>query len=45
LIWLARVRPEHCEGIVKYTILQGKVVHPEFQLRGGFDKGGSVTSW
>ncbi|KAF4211167.1 hypothetical protein CNMCM8980_002617 [Aspergillus fumigatiaffinis] len=25
MIWLARVRPEHCEGIVKYTLLQGKV--------------------
>ncbi|EED15332.1 conserved hypothetical protein [Talaromyces stipitatus ATCC 10500] len=45
LIWLARIRPEHCEGIVKYTILQGKVVHPEFQLRGGFDKERGVTSW
>jgi (2Fe-2S) ferredoxin len=45
LIWLARIRPEHCEGIVKYTILQGKVVHPETQLRGGFDKGRGVTSW
>lgn len=45
LIWLARVRPEHCEGIVKYTILQGKVVHPEFQLRGGFDREKGMTSW
>lgn len=45
LIWLARVRPEHCEGIVKYTILQGKVVHPEFQLRGGFDRSKGLTSW
>ncbi|KAL1842914.1 hypothetical protein VTJ49DRAFT_3702 [Mycothermus thermophilus] len=24
-IWLARVRPEHCEGIVKFTVMQGKV--------------------
>ncbi|KAB8219590.1 Sucrase/ferredoxin-like-domain-containing protein [Aspergillus novoparasiticus] len=23
------VKPEHCEGVVKYTILQGKVVHPD----------------
>ncbi|KAF3402120.1 Actin patches distal protein 1 [Talaromyces pinophilus] len=45
LIWLARIRPEHCEGIVKYTILQGKVVHPETQLRGGFDRERGVTSW
>lgn len=45
LIWLARIRPEHCEGVVKYTILQGKVVHPEFQLKGGFDKERGLTSW
>ncbi|KGO74603.1 hypothetical protein PITC_002480 [Penicillium italicum] len=45
MIWLARVRPEHCEGIVKYTVLQGKVVHPESQLRGGFDRAKGLTSW
>ncbi|KAF3390221.1 Actin patches distal protein 1 [Penicillium rolfsii] len=45
MIWLARVRPEHCEGIVKYTILEGKVVHPETQLRGGFDQKRGLTSW
>lgn len=45
MIWLARVRPEHCEGIVKYTVLQGKVVHPESQLRGGFDRVKGLTSW
>ncbi|KAJ5668171.1 uncharacterized protein N7477_006741 [Penicillium maclennaniae] len=45
MIWLARVRPEHCEGLVKYTILQGKVVHPESQLRGGFDRVRGLTSW
>ncbi|KAJ5520230.1 hypothetical protein N7463_000683 [Penicillium fimorum] len=45
MIWLARVRPEHCEGIVKYTILQGKVVYPESQLRGGFDRAKGLTSW
>lgn len=45
IIWLARVRPEHCEGIVKYTVLQGKVVHPESQLRGGFDRVRDLTSW
>ncbi|KAJ5577385.1 uncharacterized protein N7459_006349 [Penicillium hispanicum] len=45
MIWLARVRPEHCEGLVKYTILQGKVVHPESQLRGGFDRARGLTSW
>lgn len=45
MIWLSRVRPEHCEGIVKYTVLQGKVVHPESQLRGGFDRVRGLTSW
>lgn len=45
MIWLARIRPEHCEGIVKYTILKGKVVHPESQLRGGFDRTRGLTSW
>ncbi|KAH6843005.1 Sucrase/ferredoxin-like-domain-containing protein [Chaetomium sp. MPI-CAGE-AT-0009] len=44
-IWLARVRPEDCEGIVKFTVLQGKVVKPERQLRGGFDRGKGLMSW
>ena len=44
-IWLARVRPEDCENIVKYTVLQGKVVKPERQLRGGFDRGKQLVSW
>jgi hypothetical protein len=44
-IWLARVRPADCEGIVKFTVLQGKVVKPERQLRGGFDRERGVTSW
>jgi len=44
-IWLARVRPEDCEGIVKYTVLQGKLVKPQRQLRGGFDRELGMTSW
>lgn len=44
-IWLARVRPEDCEGIVKYTVLQGKVVKPQSQLRGGFDREKGLVSW
>lgn len=44
-IWLARVRPEDCENIVRYTILQGKIVKPERQLRGGFDRGKQLISW
>ncbi|KAB8275321.1 hypothetical protein BDV30DRAFT_225092 [Aspergillus minisclerotigenes] len=45
MIWLGRVKPEPCEGVVKYTILQGKVVHPDSQLRGGFDRMRGLTSW
>lgn len=44
-IWLARVRPEECENIVKFTVLQGKVVKPQFQLRGGFDREKGLVSW
>ena len=44
-IWLARVRPEDCEGIIKYTVLQGKVVNPERQLRGGWDRQRQLVSW
>lgn len=44
-IWLARVRPEDCEGLVKFTILQGKVIKPESQLRGGFDRSRGLLSW
>ncbi len=44
-IWLARVRPEDCEGIVKFTVLQGKVVKPERQLRGGVDREKGLVSW
>ncbi len=44
-IWLARVRPEDCEGIVKQTVLKGKVVNPQRQLRGGFDRSKGLASW
>ncbi len=44
-IWLARIKPEDCEGLVKFTVLQGKVVKPEKQLRGGFDRGKGLLSW
>lgn len=44
-IWIARVRPEDCENLVKYTVLQGKVLKPEYQLRGGFDRRKQLTSW
>lgn len=44
-IWLARVRPEDCENIVRYTVLQGKVVKGGRQLRGGFDRERGLISW
>ena len=44
-IWLARVKPDDCEGIVKFTVLQGKVVKPASQLRGGFDRAKGLMSW
>lgn len=44
-IWLARVKPEDCEGIVKFTVLQGKVIKPARQLRGGFDRAKGLMSW
>lgn len=44
-IWLGRIRPEDCENLVRYTVLQGKVVKPERQLRGGWDRGRGVVSW
>jgi hypothetical protein len=44
-IWLARVRPEDCENIIKYTVLQGKLLKPQSQLRGGFDRERGLLSW
>lgn len=44
-IWLARVRPEECENIIRYTVLQGKLLKPGQQLRAGFDRERGVTSW
>ncbi|KAF7194643.1 Actin patches distal protein 1 [Pseudocercospora fuligena] len=44
-IWLARIRPEDCENVVRFTVLQGKVVKPERQLRGGFDREKGIVSW
>ena len=44
-IWLARVKPEDCENLIRYTILKGKLVKPESQLRGGFDRSKGLMSW
>lgn len=43
-IWLARVAPKHIEGIVKFTVLQGKIVHPDM-VRGGFNRRVGGVSW
>ncbi|KAF3923779.1 hypothetical protein AA313_de0204501 [Arthrobotrys entomopaga] len=42
-IWLARVKPNDIEAIVKWTVLEGKV-QPE-KIRAGFDRCKGVTSW
>lgn len=44
-MWLARVKPVDCEGIIKFTVLQGKLIKPETQLRAGFDRSRGVFSW
>lgn len=44
-MWIARVKPQDCENLVKFTILQGKLVKPESQLRGGFDRQRGAFSW
>ncbi|KAF8432082.1 Sucrase/ferredoxin-like-domain-containing protein [Terfezia claveryi] len=43
-VWLARVAPKHVEGIVKYTICQGKIVNPDM-IRGGFYRKTGAVSW
>lgn len=44
-IWLARVKPEDCEGIVRWTMLEGKVRKGDKQLRGGYDREKGLVSW
>ncbi|KAI9816142.1 MAG: hypothetical protein M1832_005149 [Thelocarpon impressellum] len=44
-VWLARVRPQDCEAVVRYTVLRGEVVRGESMLRGGFDRGRGLVSW
>ena len=43
-IWLGRVTPQHVHGIVKHTVLEGKLVDPT-QLRGGFNRKEGLASW
>ncbi|EME47262.1 hypothetical protein DOTSEDRAFT_69267 [Dothistroma septosporum NZE10] len=39
-IWYGRVGPEHVEGIVEETVMEGKVIKEFF--RGGIDKSGEI---
>lgn len=39
-IWYGRVGPEHVEGIVEKTVLDGKVIKELF--RGGIDRSGEI---
>jgi len=39
-IWYGRVEPKHVEGIVKETVLEGKVIEDLF--RGGIRRGGEI---
>ncbi|KAI5777464.1 Sucrase/ferredoxin-like-domain-containing protein [Geopyxis carbonaria] len=44
-MWLARVSPRHVEGIVKHTLLEGRVIRPDVHLRGGWNRKNGLTSW
>lgn len=39
-VWYGRISPEHVEGIVQETILEGKVIGGKF--RGGIEQGGKI---
>lgn len=43
-VWLARVTPRHVEGIVRYTVLEGKVCDSSL-IRAGFDRRTGLSSW
>ncbi|KAL0633950.1 hypothetical protein Q9L58_007133 [Maublancomyces gigas] len=43
-IWLAKIAPRHVEGIVKHTILEGRVCDSGL-LRAGFDRKTGLNSW
>jgi (2Fe-2S) ferredoxin len=43
-IWLGRVTPQHVHGIVKHTVLEGKLVD-KTMLRGGFNRKEGLVSW
>lgn len=43
-IWLAKIALRHVEGIVKHTVLEGRVCDSAL-LRAGFDRATGVNSW
>ncbi|KAH8149367.1 uncharacterized protein LAJ45_06446 [Morchella importuna] len=43
-VWLAKVTPRHVEGIVRYTVLEGKVCDSGL-IRAGFDRRTGLSSW
>lgn len=43
-IWLAKVAPRHVEGIVRHTVLEGRVCDSEL-VRAGFDRKTGLNSW
>ncbi|KAI5837454.1 Sucrase/ferredoxin-like-domain-containing protein [Morchella snyderi] len=43
-VWLAKVTPRHVEGIVRYTVLEGKVCDSGM-IRAGFDRRTGLSSW
>ena len=43
-VWLGRVTPKDVEGIVKMTVLKGKVVEKDM-IRGGFYRKEGLVSW
>lgn len=43
-IWLAKIALRHVEGIVKHTVLEGRVCDSGL-LRAGFDRATGVNSW
>ncbi|KAH0612408.1 uncharacterized protein H6S33_010460 [Morchella sextelata] len=43
-VWLAKVTPRHVEGIVRYTVMEGKVCDSGL-IRAGFDRRTGLSSW
>lgn len=43
-MWLAKVTPQHVLGIIKHTVLEGKIIDKQM-LRGGFNRKEGLVSW